>query len=286
VVQRRPHTLDKGLAGAPSDNESEWRRWNDDSWILAWQQREPLTRPAGQPSLDALSPRRGEHLLDVGCGGGLTTIEAARMVAPEGRVSGVDLSDRLVELARRRAETADAANVSFAVADAQVGRLAGRPFDAALSSFGVMFFDRPVTAFANIAAHLRPGARLAFACWQSARRNPWNVRYPLRHLVASPPAPIEGPVPPGPFSLADADWTASLLATTGFVEVASEEMETVVRGPASLVYDEAELVLLGVPAQHHAEAVTLARRHVEQFRTSDGGYEFPIAFAIWRARLR
>ena len=67
---------------------------------------------------------------------------------------------------------AGADNVTFVLADAQTDSFPGAPFDAAISQFGVMFFDDPVAAFANIRAQLRPGGRLAFACWQPLRREP------------------------------------------------------------------------------------------------------------------
>ena len=112
----------------------------------------------------------GERVLDVGCGGGRTSLAAGEAVGMAGYVVGADISEPLRALADRRAQEAGAKNVSFRQVDMQTDTVPGGPFDVALSQFGVMFFDEPVTAFGNIRAHLKPGGRLAFACWQTGER--------------------------------------------------------------------------------------------------------------------
>src|SRR6202042_1616139 len=123
--------------------------------------------------LDAAALQPGEQVLDVGCGGGKTSLAAARGVGPEGAVVGADLSTPLTTLASRRAAEAGVENVTFRVVDMQTDTVPGGPFDVALSQLGVMFFEEPVTAFGNIRSHLKPGGRIVFACWQTMERNPW-----------------------------------------------------------------------------------------------------------------
>ena len=189
-------------------NEVERRRWNDEQWATVWPKRERLTDAVTAFVLDAAALRPGERVLDVGCGGGKTSLAAARLVGPGGAVVGADLSTPLTALAERRAADADAQNVSFRVVDMQVETLEGAPFDIALSQFGVMFFDEPAAAFANIRAHLRPGGRIVFACWQAIERNPWFFAPAIANLLPPPPEPLPGKSPTGPFSLADPGRTA------------------------------------------------------------------------------
>jgi ubiquinone/menaquinone biosynthesis C-methylase UbiE len=96
----------------------------------------------------------------VGCGNGAISLEAARAVGPSGQVTGLDLSAPMLEVARRRAEE-QGLNVDFVRCDAQTASF-DQPFDVVLSRFGVMFFDNPGVAFANLAKATRPGGRLCF----------------------------------------------------------------------------------------------------------------------------
>jgi len=84
-------------------------------------------------------------VVDIGCGTGLTTREAAHLAAP-GCVVGVDVSERMLERAR---ELTAADNVRYVLADAQVHPFDPAGFDVAISRFGTMFFNDPAAAFAN-----------------------------------------------------------------------------------------------------------------------------------------
>ena len=158
-------------------------------------------------------------MLDVGSGGGKATIAAAQAVAPTGAAIGADISAQLTELAIRRATEAGVDNVSFRVADMQVDDIGAGPYDAVMSQFGVMFFDEPLVAFANIHAHLAPQGRIAFACWQTFDRNPWFIGTALAGIVPPPPPPEPGKSPTGPFALGDHERTQHILESAGFANV-------------------------------------------------------------------
>jgi ubiquinone/menaquinone biosynthesis C-methylase UbiE len=167
---------------------------------------------------EACGVRLDDHVLDVGCGTGLTTREAAR-AAREGSALGVDVSASAVERARELARAEGLENVAFEHADAQVHRFPPARFDLAISRFGTMFFDEPVAAFANIARALRPGGRLVMMVWQPAERNEWDVA--IHRALAGPGGPVAGTSgAPDPFTLADPPAVRRILDAAGFTDVA------------------------------------------------------------------
>lgn len=100
---------------------------------------------------------RRDHVLDIGCGTGHTTRQAAR-TARAGSALGVDVSEAAIVRARELAGAEGLRNVAFARADAQVHCFAQERFDLAISRFGTMFFDDPTAAFADVVrARARPG---------------------------------------------------------------------------------------------------------------------------------
>lgn len=156
-----------------------------------------------------------DRVLDVGCGCGETTRIVARL-ASAGMALGVDLSAEMIGLARRQADRDGLGNARFQRADAQVHQFPEGDFDLVLSRAGVMFFDDPLMAFANLHWALRSGGRLALLCWQEFARNDMGV-VPLSALAAHVTVPDRGDQnAPGPFSLADPDRIRELLLGAGY----------------------------------------------------------------------
>jgi len=158
-----------------------------------------------------------DDVLDVGCGTGKSTLAAARRAA-EGAVLGVDLSSRMLGLARARAAAEGVTNVTFRQTDAQVEPFAPASRDLVISSYGAMFFADPVAAFSYLGAALRPGGRLAFLTWRRFEENEWlsTIRRIAAHGrdLPNPPAGV-----PGPFGLADRDEVVTILDAAGYRNV-------------------------------------------------------------------
>jgi SAM-dependent methyltransferase len=165
----------------------------------------------------ACGVRPHDHVLDIGCGTGQTTRQAAR-TAQEGSALGVDISAPAIERARELARAEGLGNVTFERADAQAYRFPQGQFDLAISRFGTMFFADPVAAFANLGRALRPTGRLVMMVWQIHERNEWDVA--IRQSLAGPKGAAavacEGP---DPFSLADPPAVGRILAAAGFAGV-------------------------------------------------------------------
>jgi SAM-dependent methyltransferase len=170
----------------------------------------------------AIDVRPGDRVLDVGCGTGQTTRDAARGAAP-GDVLGIDISERMLERARELTAAARLDNVRYECGDAQVQRFASEHFDLAISRFGVMFFADPVAAFANIGRALRPDARLVALVWQRRQDNAWELAIDAAiQPTGQPPAPPEGA---DAFSLGDPVTTEGILERAGFHDIRFEDVD-------------------------------------------------------------
>ena len=157
------------------------------------------------------------RVLDVGCGTGRSTIDAATL-ASAGFAVGVDLSSRMRGYARERARAQGVANVEFRRADAQVHPFAPASFDVVISLFGAMFFNDPVTAFTNINRALTGEGRLALLAWRPLEQNEWLLA--IREALAmGRTLPEPPPDAPGPFGLAHPDTVHEVLEHAGFVDV-------------------------------------------------------------------
>jgi len=211
-------------AGPNASQIESWDGPGGQHWVAEAERYDRMTRSFGERIIEAAAPGPGEQVLDVGCGNGAVALAVSALVAPGGSVMGLDVSGPMLAYARRRAEQARIASVSFRQGDAQVYPLPRAGFDAVVSRFGVMFFDDPVAAFANIGRALRPGGRIAFACWRDLIVNDW-LMVPAGAALQYVPMPDLGqPGAPGPFSLADPERVHQVLRDAAFAQIALEEI--------------------------------------------------------------
>lgn len=204
-----------------------------------------------------IGPR--DRVLDIGCGAGQTTREAARL-ANEGSVLGVDVSEDMLRIARRRSAEEGLPNVAFELGDAQVLAFPDAHFDLCVSRFGTMFFADPVAALANIGRAMRPGARLVLLVWQGGERNEWATAIPEALGLGNVPSANAAPA----FSLGDRAVTTRTLTAAGFVSIDFAEVhEPVFYGPSVDAAQDA-IVELFVPKEALADRKTAAetRRRV------------------------
>lgn len=165
--------------------------------------------------LDAARVDPADRVLDIGCGTGKSTRDAARRAA---HALGVDLSSKMIEEARRRAGLDGITNIAFEQADAQVHPFPEAAFDLVISRHGVMFFGDPDKAFANIATALRPGGRMVLLTWQPLARNEFASTFRTL-FAAGEPLPEPPPTGAHPFSLSDPDRVRALLTGAGMTDV-------------------------------------------------------------------
>ncbi len=207
---------DRAVLGDNADQIDFWNGEAGDKWVRHQESQDRMLAPFGALSLAAAAVAPGERVIDVGCGCGDTSLALARQVGSSGQVTGVDISVQMLAQARQRAAEEPDLPLSFLEADAANHSFAEGETDVLHSRFGVMFFNDPHGAFANLASALRPGGRLAFICWRPLAENEW-VREPLAvaaRLAELPPIPPPGT--PGPFAFGDRNYLASILAAGGF----------------------------------------------------------------------
>jgi SAM-dependent methyltransferase len=268
-------------------NEEMRRLWNEASgpeWLTLEEEFDTALAPFSAELLRRAAPALGEHVLDVGCGFGTTTMAFAAAVGARGRVMGLDLSAPLLDRARTRSQAQGITNVIWREDDAQNATLPGEHFDLVASRFGVMFFDDPVAAFTNLAGAAKPGGRLRFVCWQAKESNPWYT-FPSEALapyIELPPPPSGGP---GPFALAEAERVRLLLDEAGWSETTVDPFEPsmlegaggdvdrvlrhMVRGPVAAA-------LRNAPPAARAAGLDALRASISA-RTVDGEVTFPTA---------
>ncbi len=212
-------------------------------WLASLDRFEGMIAPIGAALLERAGYQPGERVLDLGCGGGATTLAIAAAVGSDGAALGLDIAPMLIERAAQRA-AGSGSHARFVCADAATATLDEPPFDRLFSRFGSMFFPEPVAAFSNLKAMLKPGARIDLAVWANPRDNLWmmEVMGVVRQHIEIPPAT---PRAPGPFAFEDLTYLEEILTGAGFsgMDVAAYEGRQPVGGPGASPREAVDFVL-------------------------------------------
>lgn len=241
---------------------------------------------AGLLAAAALAP--GEHVLDVACGTGQIALPASAAVGAQGSVLGVDLSERMVDAARKRArgpmrEPALHAP-AFARMDAAQLALPDARFDVVLCSLGLMYLPDPAQALREMRRVLRPGGRLVVSVWGERERCGWAALFEIVDAeVASEVCPLF-------FGLGRQDALVRLCDELGFEHIGQQ------RQAATLVYADDEeacrAAFIGGPVAlawsrfSEAARARARARYIEGLAAwrDEAGYHVPAEFVIVMAR--
>lgn len=268
---------------------SEWEGRVGRKWADEWRRTDRAFSGLTDRLLNRVRAWPMTRALDIGCGAGEMSLALARG-HPASEVIGLDVSADLIEVARKRA--AHLGNVTFLVADAADWRSGIFAPDLLVSRHGVMFFDDPVVAFANLLNGAAPAARLAFSCFRDRALNPWAAevtRLLPPEFVTETPAGA-----PGPFAFADRDRVRSILSAAGWDEIAFEAADfayVVGTGQDALEDGVSFLSVIGPAARasagmdqvQRAAFADSLRRHLEQ-AAQDEMVALPAAAWIVTAR--
>ena len=208
-----------------------WNGQGGETWLEQFDVIDQFLVPFQTAVLNAAAIKDGEYAVDIGCGTGGTALPLAQGAGATGQVLGVDISEPLIAEARKRADRAGVTNVDFEVGDAGAFAFEPGKADLLFSRFGVMFFGDPYGAFKNIRKGIKPGGRVAFACWQEIQKNPFFlVPMGAAFEVLPPPEPLP-PGTPGPFAFGDKDYLLDILKTAGFENIEIEGMRATMAVP-------------------------------------------------------
>jgi len=276
---------------AQQANVEQTAAWNGvagRTWVEAQESLDRLFAPFETIMVDAVAARGARRVLDVGCGTGSTTLAIARQVGASGRAVGVDISGPMIALARTRAET-ERTSATFVRADAQTHEFAPASFDLIVSRFGVMFFDDPVRAFANLRRAAAPGAEVALIAWRSAEDNAFMTAAERAAAPLLPNLPARKPNEPGQFGFGDPDNVRAILEHSGWAEIDIQPLDVACVLPErDLVAYLTRLGPVGRMLQESAERTRVAvlERVRAAFDSYVHGDEVRFTAACWMIRAR
>ncbi|TKS58599.1 MAG: hypothetical protein EWM72_02895 [Nitrospira sp.] len=234
--------------------------------------------------------RSGMHVLDLGSGTGYPALLAAQTVGPRGSVIGIDLAEKMLASAQRKATSLGFSNVTFRTGDVTTLPFETNSFDAVTSRFCLMFLPEIPKAAVEIVRVLKPGAWLAAAVWSAPDKNPY-LMIPITVIKQFLDLPPPDPTAPGIFRLAKPADLAGMLQQAGFMNLSEEEFVADVRFASGEEYC-ASLMDIAAPIQNlfaklSDQQKTDARGRivtsVDQYRRADG-IALPIAVRMVVAR--
>jgi SAM-dependent methyltransferase len=268
------------------DQQAYWNGAAGQKWTDFQDTLDTTFAPVLRALVTHAAIRPGDRVIDIGCGCGASAVELGGLVGGGGDVIGVDISAEMLERARQR--TPPTLPVSYLLADASTHAFARDATDLLFSRFGVMFFADPAVAFRNLAAALKPGGRLTFACWRTARENPFFIAPLQEALRFVPRLPEVPPDEPGPFAFAAPERVRNILAAAGFGKIAVDPFDCDLdlaggRGLAhartvALSVGPASRALAGHPADTVAAAADAIEQRLSQHQRGD---TVPLAGAMW-----
>ena len=269
--------------------EDYWRNEGGDKWVEIIDATEKSIGVFDEFLYRHAGIREGEMVLDVGCGGGANSTRIAALVGKSGHVTGLDISPRILAIARERGRAFH--NLEFVAADAAGYRPDGPGFDLVFSRFGLMFFSDPVAAMRNLHTLLLPSGRIVYLCWRTFAENPWMKAPAEAVFTVIPPAgPPPDPDAPGPFSLGTREKIELLMARAGFTGLTVDAVDVPINmgplqqalenytrlGPAAALIGEAR----GVKKE---QAMAALKSLLEKHETPQG-VELPAACWVVTAK--
>ena len=170
------------------------------------------------------SIKKNDKVLDIGCGGGITSFEASKLAGKDGYVLGADISEILLNLAKKK--FSNIKNLEFKYCDVQNYNFENNFFNKVISRFGVMFFENPIVAFKNIYNSIQNGGSLHFVCWTNVLENEFftaAANIIIKHLNREFPKVTRTP---GPFAFSETKYVKQILNASGFENIKVDKVYT------------------------------------------------------------
>jgi ubiquinone/menaquinone biosynthesis C-methylase UbiE len=216
----------------------------------------------------SLNVKKGDRILDVGCGFGDTTVKLADLVGPSGEVVAVDCCDAFLAYATKDAADRGLKNVSFIRGDAEIA-LPISQFDFVFARFGTMFFANPVAGLRNMRKALRPGGRMVHIVWRNRADNPWlsMAKGVVLKFLPEPGADAQT-CGPGPFSMADESTVRMMMTSAGYEQIEFRRVDAQVLIGADVADAIAFQLAIGPAGEVFREAGPEAEEKREQIEAA------------------
>ena len=169
---------------------------------------------------------KNDRILDIGCGGGITSFEASKSVGANGYVIGADISEILLDLAKRK--YSNIKNLEFKYCDVQNYDFEKKTFNKVISRFGVMFFQNPIEAFKKINDSIQDGGTLNFVCWTNVMENEFftaAANIIIKYLNKDFPEVTRAP---GPFAFSEEEYIKKNLKAAAFKNIRVEKVYSLI----------------------------------------------------------
>ncbi len=242
--------------------------------------------PYGFDLVNRADAKVRERVLDLATGPGEPAMSFARLVGPEGRVTGVDLAEKMIDIATQIARERGLDNAEFRVMDAEHLAFPDGSFDVVVSRFGFQIFTNPEAVAREAYRVLRPGGRIVLAVWSTADKAA------AIHVLVGPmlefAEPDETGYIPTPYELGAPGELAGLLASVGFKDL--DEDRRTHRFVVSSEDEYVDAMMHGTPMGHsireetpenQEKVLAKTRENLRQWRTN-GGFEIPCECVIVR----
>jgi SAM-dependent methyltransferase len=216
--EMRYHAQMEWNAAAPG-----WKKYGKD--ILKWM------GPVSDQLIRSTGITSGHTVLDVATGAGQPALTIAKVVGPNGRVVGVDLSPEMLEVAKEEAAYQGLTNVvDFQVVeDETLSMFHDNTFDSVVCRNGLMFMPDPIKALKAFLRVLKPGGKASVTVWGSPDKAPVMevVMKTISKHVPDMKLPAPG-TPGGPFSIPSVDILRDYFSIAGFSDFNAEKNEVTV----------------------------------------------------------
>lgn len=290
------NTTPPATLAATGPNADQIDYWNSDvgeRWARYQDRLDAMLQPFSDAVLGLADIKPGTRIMDIGCGCGATSFDAAAKTGASGHTLGVDISAPMIARAKARASELGS-TAEFMLADAAAHDFGADAFDLLVSRFGIMFFVEPAAAFAHMKKALSPSGRVAFVCWRPMKENGW-VSVP--YFAALPHLPEqEKPVPgaPGPFAFADPERFRGILKEAGYKDISIDPFDaslTLGQGAdavplaleQTLAIGPLSRALKGLPDETKARVTDAVREALVKHETEN---EVRLGGAVWLVSAR
>jgi len=252
-------------------------KFYDDSW-------KAQLKPAQDKLLEMADLQPREIVLETSCGTGLVTLRAARQVANGGKVIATDLSEKMIDEAKKLARKKSFSNIRFRRMDAEQLDFEENQFDAAICSLGLMYFPFPAEALKEMHRVLKPSGRAVVAIWGERKNCGWAELFPIvDRRVASDVCPMF-------FQQGTGDTLRHSLQSAGFEEIRVERMKVTLSYPddktALMAAFDGGAVALAYQKFDEQTKEEIHREYLDSispFRSGEG-YKIPGEFVVAYAK--